>query len=358
MLIELRDVIKEYSGVKVINNLSLEIQPGTFLAVLGPSGSGKTTFLRLLAGLIKPDSGAILFDRKVVNDLLPPERKVAMVFQKYALYPLSVEKNLSLPLKAQGLSKDKIQEKIDNIAELLTIKKLLKRKVMQLSGGEQQRVALGRAIIREPNLFLLDEPLSNLDASLKQHIKKELKQLHFRLNITSIMVTHDQSEAMALGQQVMIIDNGNLIQLGTPDEIYSQPNNKFVAEFIGVPKMNLIEGEMQDIDGQILFIAPKLRQAVPRERFRGQSASSNKQVWLGIRPEDVSLTHNGGLAGKVEYIERSGGDWHLTVKTDAAEITVRTVLSQRINMDDSVNLKFNENALFIFDSETKKNLSL
>src|SRR5712672_2766515 len=243
-VVETRKLTKVFKQGELgaVNEVDLVTREGEFLVFLGPSGSGKTTLLRMIAGLESPTAGEILIGGKVVNDMTPRERRIAMVFQSYALYPhLSVYKNIAFPLKAQKVPKEKHREKVEWASSLLGIGALLDRKPRELSGGERQRVALARAIVREPSLFLLDEPLSNLDAKLRASARKEVEQFHKRIGTTTIYVTHDQVEAMAMGDRVMVLNKGVVRQLGTPKDVYDDPADTFVATFLGSPPMNLIE---------------------------------------------------------------------------------------------------------------------
>ncbi len=240
--VEARRVFKKFDEVAAVNGIDLTAREGEFLVLLGPSGCGKTTLLRMIAGLERPTSGDIVIDGQVVTDLPPRVRNVAMVFQSYALYPhLTVEKNISFPLRAVGMAKAEIRKKVDWAARMFGIERLLDRKPRQLSGGERQRVALARAVVREPVVFLLDEPLSNLDAKLRNSARDELKQFQKNLATTTIYVTHDQAEAMGLGDRIAVLNAGQVCQIGTPHEIYGHPADIFVATFIGSPPMNLIE---------------------------------------------------------------------------------------------------------------------
>jgi len=242
--ISTNDVRKQFADVMAVNGISLAARDGEFLVLLGPSGCGKTTFLRIIAGLEKPTSGQILIDGQVVNDLPPRARGVAMVFQTYGLYPhLTVWNNIAFPLRTQGVARDVIKRKVEWSANLLGIGHLLQRRPRQLSGGERQRVALARALVREPTVFLLDEPLSNLDAKLRASARSELKQFQRTVRTATIYVTHDQVEAMGMGDRIAVIDHGRLRQVGTPTEIYEHPADEFVATFLGTPPMNLIEHE-------------------------------------------------------------------------------------------------------------------
>lgn len=271
----LNKVFKE-GQLGAVNNVNLETREGEFLVFLGPSGSGKTTLLRMIAGLEEPTSGEILIGGRVVNDLSPRERRIAMVFQSYALYPhLTVYKNIAFPLKAQGVAKALHKEKVEWAASLLGIGGLLQRKPRELSGGERQRVALARAIVREPSVFLLDEPLSNLDAKLRASAREELELFHRRVGTTTIYVTHDQVEAMAMGDRVVVLHQGVVRQIGTPREVYDEPADTFVATFLGSPPMNLLE--MKDV---IVGFRP--------EHFRAAEAvTGTKKVTFELRVENV-----------------------------------------------------------------------
>jgi multiple sugar transport system ATP-binding protein len=240
--VETRALRKKFGGTTAVDGIDLQIREGEFLVLLGPSGCGKTTLLRMIAGLEKQTSGDVVIDGRVVNDLPPRERKIAMVFQSYALYPhLTVEKNIAFPLHAQGTERAQIAGQVQKAAAMLGIEKLLARKPRQLSGGERQRVALARAMVREPDVFLLDEPLSNLDAKLRTLARDELQSFQRRLSTTTIYVTHDQVEAMGLGDRIAVINRGRICQIGNPQEVYDEPSDTFVATFLGSPPMNLLE---------------------------------------------------------------------------------------------------------------------
>ena len=240
--IELKNIEKSFGNNKVINNFNIKINDGEFIVLVGPSGCGKSTLLRMISGLESVDKGEIHLNNKIINNLIPSKRGIAMVFQSYALYPhMNVYENMSFGLKNEKLEKNEIDKKVKDAAKTLQIEDLLERKPRQLSGGQRQRVAIGRAITRNPKLFLFDEPLSNLDAALRSEMRVEISKLHKQLNTNMIYVTHDQIEAMTLADKIVILNNGNVEQVGTPDEIYNNPSNIFVAEFIGVPKMNILK---------------------------------------------------------------------------------------------------------------------
>jgi multiple sugar transport system ATP-binding protein len=291
--ISLEDVSKHFpGGVVAVRELSLEVEPGEFMVVVGPSGCGKTTALRMVAGLEPVTSGVIRINGRVVTRLAPRDRDIAMVFQNYALYAhMSVRKNMGFGLKMSGTPKKEIQRRVDEAAAMLGLTELLDRKPKQLSGGQRQRVAMGRAIVREPAAFLMDEPLSNLDAKLRVDMRGEIIRVQRRIAAPTLYVTHDQTEAMTMGDRVAILRDGVLQQLGTPDDIYDNPVNVFVAAFIGSPSMNLIGARLEDEDGRLVAGFGDSRLVVPdavASRRPGLRAYAGKQVTLGIRPEDFA----------------------------------------------------------------------
>ncbi len=280
-------ITKRFGDVVAVNDLSLEIHDGEFLVLLGPSGCGKTTSLRMIAGLESVDEGEIYLGDTLVNDLEPKDRNVAMVFQNYALYPhMTVYKNLAFPLENLKYPPNEVNKKIREVAELLQIQPLLGRKPTELSGGQQQRVALGRAIVREPRVFLMDEPLSNLDAKLRVYMRAELKRLQKDLGVTTIYVTHDQIEAMTMGDRIAIMDGGTLQQMAMPNEIYHQPSNRFVASFVGSPPFNFFEGSLGQ-DGAL--DTGEFRYVLPEELVNAAKNAGSTEVILGIRPQDVTV---------------------------------------------------------------------
>ncbi len=282
-------VSKVYDGIPAVDNLDLTIEDGELMVVVGPSGSGKTTALRMLAGLEEVSDGVILIGDQVVNDFTPKERDVAMVFQNYALYPhMTVEQNLAFGLKLRKLPKTEIRERVRETAEKLEIDQFLKRKPRALSGGQRQRVAMGRAIVRNPQAFLMDEPLSNLDAKLRVQMRAEINQLQRRLGVTTMYVTHDQVEAMTLGDRVAVMREGRLQQVDTPQELYDHPVNEFVAGFIGSPAINLLEAELSKIDGVLRVSFGEYELPVEEQLVHahpGLKDYTGKKVLLGIRPE-------------------------------------------------------------------------
>src|SRR5437899_1301138 len=286
----IRNLNKKFDGVHAVNDVNLQIRDKEFMVLVGPSGCGKTTTLRMVAGLESITSGRILIDDKVINHLPPMDRDIAMVFQNYALYPhMSVYDNMAFGLKMRKFDRADIAKRVQDAAEILGIQELLKRKPRQLSGGQRQRVALGRAIVRHPQVFLFDEPLSNLDAKLRVQMRVELKKLHDRLGTTAIYVTHDQVEAMTLGDRVVVMKDGLVQQVGEPLELYNTPANRFVAGFIGSPAMNFATGTLAASNGRLWAEAPGLRIGLPEPSAHRANGRDGAKATVGIRPEDIHV---------------------------------------------------------------------
>src|SRR5213080_984405 len=284
----LKDLNKKYDEVHAVKDVNLTIRDKEFMVLVGPSGCGKTTTLRMVAGLEEITSGEIAIGDRIVNDLPPKDRDIAMVFQNYALYPhMSVYDNMAFGLKMRKFPKAEIQKRVQDAAEILGIQELLKRKPRQLSGGQRQRVAVGRAIVRHPQVFLFDEPLSNLDAKLRVQMRVELKRLHDRLETTAIYVTHDQAEAMTLGDRVVVMRDGMVHQEGAPLELYQHPANRFVAGFIGSPAMNFIPVTITESNGSLRAESSGLNIRLPDETAQRLRGHVNREVTLGVRPEDL-----------------------------------------------------------------------
>src|SRR6266849_4437363 len=341
-VVETRDLTKVFKEGQLgaVNNVNLETREGEFLVFLGPSGSGKTTLLRMIAGLETPTSGEILIGGRVVNDLSPRDRRIAMVFQNYALYPhLSVYKNIAFPLKAQNVPKDQHRKKVEWASGLLGIGQLLERKPRELSGGERQRVALARAIVREPAVFLLDEPLSNLDAKLRASAREELEQFHKNVETTTIYVTHDQIEAMALGDRVVVLHQGVVRQIGTPKEVYEEPADTFVATFLGSPPMNLLEAE----DVTVGFRPERF---LPSEAVA--LASSSEEIASKLRAEHMLLAYVGKripLRFRVEYVEYLGAERVLYGTLVGTRFADKPVISR---IPSSIVEKYEQNSVYDF----------
>ncbi len=282
------NVTKRFGDVVAVNNLDIHVEDKEFLVLVGPSGCGKTTALRLLAGLEDITEGQIQIGDRVVNDIAPKDRDIAMVFQSYALYPhMSVYDNMAFGLKLRKMDKAEINKRVQNAAEILGIEMLLDRKPRQLSGGQRQRVAVGRAIVREPNVFLLDEPLSNLDAKLRVQTRAEISKLHKQLQTTFIYVTHDQTEAMTMASRIVVMNDGTLQQIDTPQNLYDRPDNRFVAGFIGSPSMNFFDAKLSKNDGKLFVDAGSFSVEIPANQTGPYQSMDGQEVMMGIRPEDI-----------------------------------------------------------------------
>ncbi|GGG48504.1 ABC transporter ATP-binding protein [Caldovatus sediminis] len=346
---------KEFRGaggiVHALADLTLDIADGEFISLVGPSGCGKTTALRIIAGLETPTSGRILFDGRDITRLEPRDRNIAMVFQSYALYPhMTVRQNLEYGLRKRGAPRDERARKVAAIAAMLRIEPMLDRRPLQLSGGQRQRVALGRALIRDPEVFLLDEPLSNLDAKLRVHMRAELAALHQKVRTTMVYVTHDQLEAMTLSDRIVVMNHGVMQQVGRPEEIYSRPANRFVAEFIGTPSMNMIEGQVRTEAGRPLFTGPGITVVLPRDA--PQALPSSGRATLGIRPEHVSLVAPdapGAIPARVTVSELAGPERFHFVAVEGGSIIVRTPAATVLHPGETVALGFDPDRLHLFD---------
>ena len=345
--LKFEDIDKSYGENNVISKFNLEVEKGKLLVLLGPSGCGKSTLLRMIAGLEKIDKGKIYLDNKELNNLLPSKRQIAMVFQSYALYPhMDVFKNISFGLMTEKIKKHEIELKVAEVAKILKIESLLKRKPKELSGGQKQRVAIGRAITRKPKLFLFDEPLSNLDASLRSEMRVEISKLHRKLKSNIIYVTHDQIEAMTLADRIVVLNKGIIEQFGTPNEIYNDPNNIFVAEFIGSPKMNIIKiNKEQIINSNTINL---FKNKISFENFNFED-----EIYLGIRPEDISLKddHEIQLEVKIEHTENLGFEKIIYTKLSETDIIIKS--SENVKKE-SLKISLSKNKVLFFDKSKNR----
>ena len=345
-------VTKRFGDVVAVRELTLEIEDREFLVLLGPSGCGKSTALRMIAGLDDPDAGTITIGDRVVNDIEPKDRDVAMVFQTYALYPhMTVYRNVEFPLKSRGVAREERDRLVREAAETLGLTELLDRKPAQLSGGQRQRVALARAIVRRPAAFLMDEPLSNLDAKLRVQTRADLIELQQRLETTVVYVTHDQVEAMTMGHRIAILMDGVLQQVGPPQEVYDRPQNLFVAGFIGTPPMNTIAGRVVRDDGQLAVGLPGARVPLPDGLAHAIAAQALDRVVVGVRPEHLSLTKDGVVPATVTVIESLGYERQIACRLDDG-----TLVITRLDVDiappkvgDAVRLDAEPANLHVFD---------
>jgi multiple sugar transport system ATP-binding protein len=348
-------VTKKFGKTVVLDNVSLKIGPKEYFVLLGPSGSGKSTLLRLIAGLESITDGSIYIGGKKVNDLLPKERNVAMVFQNYALYPhMNVFENIALPLKVRGMTKSETARKVNEISETLHIQGLLQKKPKQISGGEQQRVALARALVRDPTVFLLDEPLSNLDAKLRVEARAFLKKLQKELGITTIFVTHDQAEATTMATRMAVLSKGSITQVDDPYELYSRPNDVFTAGFVGSPSMNLVRGVVRKLGEGWEF-----RNDDIVVELGSTSLDSEREVVLGVRPEQMEVAKDGsGLGGTVSNVELLGSVNYVTVNLGKTVLTVQVTGRPDMEIGDTARVRINPEHILLFDAESSKRLEL
>jgi multiple sugar transport system ATP-binding protein len=355
-------VTKKFGDVVAVNDLDIKVDDKEFLVLVGPSGCGKSTALRCLAGLEEIDQGTIMIGDRVVNDIAPKDRDIAMVFQSYALYPhMSVFDNMAFGLKLRKMDKAEIKRRVDNAAGILGIEELLERKPRQLSGGQRQRVAVGRAIVREPNVFLLDEPLSNLDAKLRVQMRAEISKLHKQLETTFIYVTHDQIEAMTMATRIAVMNLGVLQQIDSPKNLYDFPANKFVAGFIGSPSMNFFPAKIVKNERNLLVDCGDFTLAVPEQKTAAFKNYVGKEVFLGIRPENV---HDpdfapGGILearfrAKVDVIEMMGNETFTYFSSGAHEFIGRIDPRSTFRYGDEVDVAFDMTNMHLFNKETEE----
>ena len=348
-------------GVVAVQEFNLDIADKEFIVLVGPSGCGKSTTLRMVAGLEEISGGELLIDGKVMNDVAPKDRDIAMVFQNYALYPhMSVYDNMAFSLKLKKVPKDEIDKKVREAAEILGITQYLERKPKALSGGQRQRVAIGRAIVRAPKVMLMDEPLSNLDAKLRNEMRAEIIKLRERIDTTFIYVTHDQTEAMTLGDRIVIMKDGYIQQIGTPQEVFNHPKNLFVAGFIGMPVMNFFDAQLKregdkyfvELEGCRVELAPEKEERMLKNNVQSQP------VTLGVRPEHTDVSES-GIAAKVEVAEMMGSSVHLHVDADGHDVIIivpTLEMKENYQIGDTVHFSFQGNVAHVFSKETEDNL--
>ena len=349
----LENISKSFGEKEILKNINLEIQDGEFVVLVGASGCGKSTLLRMVAGLENPSEGTIAIDDEIVNDVHPKDRNIAMVFQSYALYPhLNVYDNISLGLKVRKMAKCEIDRRIKRVAEILKLDEYLKRKPKELSGGQRQRVALARAIVREPKVFLMDEPLSNLDAKLRSEMRAEIKKLHQKLKTTFIYVTHDQTEALTMGDRIVVLNNGEVQQIDTPHNVYNHPKNTFVATFMGSSPMNIVEARVKDN----FLVFGNLTISLDSLPFELQLY---KRVLVGVRSEDIASSTNPTyhfniikFSTKVQFEENLGSHKNIYFKLGDADFCA-TVSSQTPKVEE-MDFSINPRDLHFFDYETKE----
>ncbi len=358
-----KKIVKKYNDNLILDGVDLEIRDHEFVVIVGPSGCGKTTMLRLLAGLEEITSGDIEIDGLKVNDLPPAKREIAMVFQDYALYPhMTVKENMSFALKLRHFPKDEIEKRVKESASILQLEKLLNRMPKQLSGGQRQRVAIGRAIVRKPKVFLFDEPLSNLDAKLREEMRVEIARLYQKLNSTIVYVTHDQVEAMTLAGRVVVMNKGHIQQSGTPLDVYRKPQNVFVAGFIGSPTMNFLRGKIEKQEDFFYFSNQSVKIFLPLFSFPEVEKYSGKDVILGIRPDDIILDdkkidHAHKISGNVEVIELLGHRENIYIKVGDQKILAVGEAFSNFSPGSLVEFSFNYKNIHIFDATTEKRIN-
>ena len=357
-----KNVFKRFGDVVAVNNLDIKVDDKEFLVLVGPSGCGKTTALRCLAGLEEISEGEILIGDRVVNDVAPKDRDIAMVFQSYALYPhLSVYDNMAFGLKLRKVPKDDIKRRVGEAADILGIQELLDRKPRQLSGGQRQRVAVGRAIVREPKVFLFDEPLSNLDAKLRVAMRAEISKLHQRLQTTFIYVTHDQIEAMTMASRIAVINKGILQQLDTPQNLYDRPNNLLVAVFIGSPAMNFFPGKLRKDGNKLMVDTGDFTVAIPGKLSKPYESHAGKDIIFGIRPENIHdsefippNTDVEKVAVKVDVTELMGNEIFLYLVSGKNTFVSRVDPRSKLRVGQQASVAFDMDAIHIFDAATEE----
>ena len=362
--LSLQNLARHYGKVRALDDLSLEVPEGAFVTLLGPSGCGKSTTLNIVAGLDRPDAGTVFLGDRDITKMPPNERRMAMVFQSYALYPnMTVFDNIGFSLKLRKRPSSEITTRVTAVAEMLDIGHLLHRKPAQLSGGQQQRVALGRALIKEPLVFLLDEPFSNLDAALRSRMRTEVKHLHLRLGTTSIFVTHDQEEAMTLSDLIAVMRDGKLVQFGPQSEIYGKPRNTYVATFVGKPKMSLIDGTLEHRADQLDFVGPGIRIGLGSPAALGLRDGQWSEVALGIRAEDVRVVSAespnmpGSFEASVQLLEPIGSDTFVELAAGPASIVARVHPDLPLEIGQLVRAEMSPGRVHLFERQSGERIN-
>ena len=351
--VEYRNIAKSFGVVEVLHDVSLSIPDGEFTVLLGPSGCGKTTLLRMTAGLETVSGGDLLIDGERVNDVHPRDRDIAMVFQNYALYPtMKVFDNIAFSLEVKKIPAAEIRRRVEEAAETLNIADYLNRYPKELSGGQRQRVAMGRAMVRDAKVFLFDEPLSNLDAKLRAHMRVEIRQLHNRLGTTTVYVTHDQIEAMTMADKIVLMRDGKIEQIGTPDELYDHPASQYAADFIGSPGMNFVAARVVAEDGAPLLVAEGVRLALAEEA----APLAGRRVTCGLRPSDLMLNDAGEIAGEVILAEKTGADQNLHLSIGGEDFVATAPRDAAVAAGETARLSIAPGKVHLFDSETGRRL--
>jgi len=351
--VALKNLYKNFGQTTVVRDVNVEIEDGEFLVFVGPSGCGKTTTLRMVVGLESLSQGEIHIGNRLVNDLPPGDRDVAMVFQNYALYShMTVSRNLGFALKARGVADQEIAKRVQRVAKMLDLEELLERKPKQLSGGQRQRVALGRAVVRNPQVFLMDEPLSNLDALLRLQTRKELIELTTELNSTVIYVTHDQVEAMTMGHRLAVMNKGEVVQLDPPEKVFNEPSNRFVAEFIGSPPMNFLDVAVVEENCQKILKSDAFDLVLPKS----WDSISESEAILGFRPHDAQLVAEGGVAGKVTVVETLGAEKLVYLKVGKNSLSILVPAAEKIRSGDHLRFDLNNDSLHLFNRADEKRI--
>ncbi|PPR42511.1 MAG: sn-glycerol-3-phosphate import ATP-binding protein UgpC [Alphaproteobacteria bacterium MarineAlpha5_Bin11] len=362
--LRIKDLYKNFGNTEVLKKINLDIEEGSFVVLLGPSGCGKSTLLNIIAGLESIDKGAVFIDDYDVSKVEPKDRNIAMVFQSYALYPsMTVKENIIFGLKQAKVSKNKIEEQLEKVSTFLKVDELLNRKPSQLSGGQRQRTAMGRALVREPRIFLFDEPLSNLDAKLRVEMRHEIKKLYTSLKTTMVYVTHDQVEAMSLASKIAVMNQGIIQQLDNPQKIYDRPNNLFVADFIGSPSMNFIKGIIKNDSNSVIFIPNNENEIsfdLTHYEFKN-SFENGQKIILGLRPEYISnLEDNNKYVKKItlnpSIIETTGFDKHVTFDFAGTEVIGRFTPNSGVELNKKHNVYLNLSQISLFDDKTELRL--